>query len=54
MSMWIKEFSAHRVVITDGKEDHVLTANAPNEFDRDILEDILSYPDRVPAPSTED
>ena len=49
--LWIKEFSPHRVVITDGTEDTVLTAEAPNFFDQDILEDILSYPEREKEPN---
>lgn len=46
--LYIKEFSKERVILSNGKEDTELVCSGQNqEFDRDLLEDILDYPQRV-------
>ena len=39
--LYLKEFSDHRIVLSNSEEEHVLECEAPNMFIRDIVEDIL-------------
>ncbi len=38
--LYIVRFSPHEIELSNGE---ILKAKAPNEFDRDIVEDILDY-----------